>query len=171
MADTVLAAAKRGDKEAFLSLVEPLETRLYQTALGILGVRQDAEDAWQNAVIQAWRGVHRLREPYFATWLTRIVINEAKQVLRKRGSLPLAREHTVDIPHTDENLPDKLYVHSLLQRLSNEQRQAIVLRFWLELSLEEMADVLGVPLSTAKTRLYQGLATLKTLMKEVDRSE
>ena len=168
MTEIVLAAAKRGDKEAFFSLIEPLENRLYQTALGIVGTRQDAEDVWQSTVLQAWRSIRQLREPYFKTWVTRILINEAKQVLRKGARLPKLYESVPEIPTEDVDVSAKLMVHTLLQSLPSEQREVIILRFWLDLSLEEIAHAVQVPLSTTKTRLYQGLASLKHRMKEGD---
>ena len=168
MTATALAAAKRGDKEAFLRLMEPLEPRLFQTALGIVGVRQDAEDVWQNTVLQAWRNIQQLREPYFKTWVTRILINEARQVLRKGARLPKPCESLPEIPVEAVDVSSKLMVHALLQKLPAEQREVIILRFWLDLSLEDIADSVQIPLSTAKTRLYQGLASLKHRMKEGD---
>lgn len=168
MIGPALVAAKRGDKEAFFSLIEPLETRLYQTALGIVGTRQDAEDVWQSTVLQAWRNIRQLREPHFKTWVTRILINEAKQVLRKGALVPKPYEFIPEVASEDIDVPSKLMVHALLQDLPREQREVIILRFWLDLSLEEIAETVRVPLSTAKTRLYQGLANLKHRMKEGD---
>lgn len=168
MIEMALAAAKRGDKEAFFGLIEPLEARLYQTALGIVGTRQDAEDVWQSTVLQAWRNIRQLREPHFKTWVTRILINEAKQVLRKGARLPQPREFVPEIASEDIDVPSKLLVHALLQDLPHEQREVIILRFWLDLSLQEIAETVHAPLSTAKTRLYQGLANLKHRLKEGD---
>lgn len=54
-----IEAAQKGDGEAFASLIEPMEARLYQMALGIMGNHQDAEDAWQNALLRAWKSIGR----------------------------------------------------------------------------------------------------------------
>jgi len=166
-----IAAAKRGNKEAFLSLVEPLEQRLFQTALGILGARTDAEDAWQNTVLKAWRHIASVRTPHFKTWLTRILINEAKQLLRTRRCYPTLSQQVNDAASDDGDISEKIMVHQLLQSLPREQREAVVLRYWLDFTLEEIANVMQVPLSTAKTRLYQGVASLKNQMKEAGNSD
>lgn len=163
----MLAAAKKGSKEAFLALVEPLEKQLYQTALGIVRNIHDAEDAWQNTVLNAWRHIGQLRGAHFKTWITRILLNEAKTILRKRGRAPLPLpalpEGVVSLDRTES-----LAVHGYLDSLSVQQREAILLRFWMDLPLQEIADLTGVPLSTAKTRLYQGMAKLRAQMKEDD---
>lgn len=166
----LLSAAKHGDQAAFAEIVGPLENRLFQTALGIVGNRQDAQDVWQDTVLKAWTGLRGLRKnEYFSTWFTRILLNEAKQVLRRRTRQPIL---VAEIPETlVDKTPDyerALLVQSSLARLPEAQRTAILLRYWLDFSLEEMALAMAVPLSTAKTRLYQGQAALKTLMEEVD---
>lgn len=164
---SMLKAAKRGNQEAFLKLIEPLENRLYQTALGIVGNTHDAEDVWQNTVLNAWRHIRGLREPHFKTWITRILLNESKNILRKRGRTPTPIAVLPEVAETRE-LTEVLALKDSLLALSHEQREAILLRFWLDLPLAEIATLVGVPLSTAKTRLYQGLAALKAHMKEDD---
>lgn len=161
-----IAAAKRGDREAFLRLIEPIEDTLYQTAFGIVGNKHDAEDVWQNTVLLAWRKIKTLREPFVKTWVTRILLNEAKQFLRRKGHAPVVQNMLPEGEVNDVDVPTKMLVHHCLQQLTPEQRQAVVLRFWLDLTLEEIAEAMQVPLSTAKTRLYQGLGNLKSQLRE-----
>lgn len=181
-------AAMRGDEQALVACVEALEVRLYQTVLGIVGQVHDAQDVWQMTVVRAWRSVGQLRQPeFFATCLTRIALNEATAHLRarRRRPLPLAGLPTVTAdgyPAVASGEPasmagdpadrdDYLAVHACLQKLRHEQREAVLLRFWLDLSLAEVAEATGVPLSTAKTRLYQGLRVLRQLMEEAGYGE
>lgn len=164
---STLNAAKRGDQEAFLALLEPIEIRLYQTALGIVGNPYDAEDVWQNTVLNAWRHIKGLREPYFKTWITRILLNEAKNILRKRGRTPTPIPTIPEMAET-KDISQALAMQDYLNLLSDPQREVVLLRFWLDLPLGEIASLAGIPLSTAKTRLYQGLAVLKALIKEDD---
>jgi len=164
----IIASAKAGDREAFLSLIEPVEIKLYQTALGIVGNKYDAEDVWQNTVLKAWRSIVDLREPVFKTWITRILLNEAKQLLRSKKYIPVPLNQLPDPVVNDIDISTKILVHNCLQQLTPQQRQAVILRFWLDLTLEEMADVMAVPLSTAKTRLYHGMINLKSRLKEAE---
>ncbi len=164
--------ARRGDKAAFLALINPLEKQLYQTGLGIVGRQHDAQDVWQNTVLKAWSGIRQLRRPeYFKTWLTRILLNEAKAVLRQRRVTPLPQEMLPEAGEPPAPVEDHLLVHSCLQQLPQDQREAILLRYWLDLPLDEIASVMRVPLSTAKTRLYQGMRVLKERLTEVDSLE
>lgn len=167
----LIKAARRGDRQAFASVLEPLQDKLFQTALGIVGNVVDAEDVWQSAVLQAWANLPRLRQPqYFRTWMTRILLNEAKQLLRRRAGQPLPIEALPELAEAPAaELEQRLLVERCLKQLPEAGREAILLRYWLELSLKEMAEVLRVPLGTAKTRLYQGQRALKNLIEEADR--
>lgn len=177
-----IRAAQAGDGEAFARLLEPLEARLYQLALGVTGNREDAEDAWQNAMLRAWKGIGRMRDPAsFGTWMTKIVVNESRRLTRgktrnERFLTPLPQDDlTQDLVHgmahdSTQDLANDLL--SYLRRLPEEQCEAVILRFWLDLTLEEVAAVTGVPTNTAKTRLYRGIEALKRLMtREVSESE
>ena len=165
----LVVAATRGDKDAFLKVLLPLEKRLYQSGLGIVGNFHDAQDVWQNTVLQAWRNIHKLREPQsFRTWITRIVLNEARAVLRQRRNQPIPIENLPELEAESANYEELLVVHKCLQKLPAEHREAVLLRYWIDMPLAEIAQALEIPLSTAKTRVYQGLRTLRELMKEVD---
>lgn len=188
-----LEEACRGDGQAFARLVLPLEKKLYQLALGITGCAEDAEDAWQNTLVKAWRGITKLREAdAFPAWLTTIVLNEARRIARKKkiqkAIADVVLRHGGDAtslraspqlhnsirpnptaapgnPDPAVSADDRLDILVCLQALKPEQSEAILLRYWLDLTLEEIAKVTGVPLNTAKTRLYRGLERLKDLLE------
>lgn len=180
-----LKAAQKGDGEAFARLIEPFGARLYQSALGILGNRQDAEDTWQNALFRAWKGVSQVKKPEaFRSWFARIVVNECRRTLRTKASRDRLRQvspsngrhddfhgsHGITedaTPATQDSAQDivrRIVVLSHLQSLPQEQREALVLRFWLDMPLQEVAQSTGVPLATAKSRLYRGLEALRPLL-------
>ncbi len=181
-------AAQKGDREAFARLVEPIEARLYQLALGITGNRQDAEDAWQNALLRAWKSIDRVKEPEaFRAWIAKIVVNECRRTLRSRVSKGWFRQvstsngepedihnlHGIAVDATLETAQDmtqdivhQMVVLSYLQSLPEEQREALVLRFWLDMPLQEVAQSTGVPLGTVKSRLYRGLEALRPLLAQ-----
>ncbi len=163
-----LECAKRGDAEAFARLVLPLEPKMYQLALGITGNREDAEDAWQNTLVKAWRSLTKLEEPgAFATWLTRIVLNEAKRVCRSRERQNLISKLLSRQLNTPDSFPpDSSDILACIQKLKPEQKEVILLRYWLDLPFEDIADITGVPLNTAKTRLYRALEQLRRFLQE-----
>ncbi len=185
-----IEAAQKGDGEAFASLIEPMEARLYQMALGITGNHQDAEDAWQNALLRAWKSIGRVKDTEaFRTWISRIVVNECRRILRSRkprggsrhiptwggengngsgspGTDGIANPETLGATEDiSGDVLDQMVVLSYLQELPREQRETLLLRFWLDMPLQEVARVTGVPLSTAKSRLYRGLEALEPLLQ------
>lgn len=96
------------------------------------------------------------------------MLNEARTLLRARSRAPVASA-VAELPgHNPGAAPDEdhVAVHAALRRLDRRQREAVVLRFWLDLSLAEIARVTRVPLSTAKTRLYRGMEALHALIEE-----
>lgn len=161
MSEELIQAAQRGSESAFTELLAPLERKLYCTAFSIVGNSHDAEDAWQNTVLKAWQQLRKLKSPkMFNLWVTRILLNEATNILRKRSRTPVPYEYLPEMEAPAQDVEQFLAVQEQLQRIPEHQRQAVVLRFWLDLSLDEMALALDVPLSTAKTRLYQGIKAM-----------
>lgn len=159
-------------------------------ALGITGNHQDAEDAWQNALLRAWKSIGRVKDTEaLRTWISRIVVNECRRILRSRkprggsrhiptwgggngngsgspGTDGIANPETLGATEDiSGDVLDQMVVLSYLQELPREQRETLLLRFWLDMPLQEVARVTGVPLSTAKSRLYRGLEALEPLLK------
>lgn len=167
MSEDLVRAAQRGSEGAFAALLEPLEKKLYCTALSMVKSTHDAEDVWQNTVFQAWWQIRKLRNPaLFRLWITRILINEATAVLRKRARNPIPSEHLPEEAVGQPDIERFLVVQQQLEQLPEHQRQAVILRFWLDLPLDEIALAMDVPLSTAKTRLYQGMRVLGENMRK-----
>ncbi len=161
-----------GDEEAFDRLVRAWETRIYNVAWRFLGNREDAQDATQETFFSAYRSLRTLRDPKsFPTWLYRIALNHCRARWRSRSqelSLdePLTgmdgdyRELHHGIPaggDTGSLVETRDLLRKSLLGLSVDHRTAVVLKEYLGLSLEEVAQVMDCPLSTAKSRLYHGL--------------
>lgn len=162
-----------GDREAFADIVRQWEGRVYNLALRCLGNREDAQDVAQETFLSAFRSMKNLRDPgSFRTWLYRVALNHCRARLRAaRPELSLDGSSDEDAGHG--GTPDGLrailqraagdpmeardLVRKALMGLSEEHRQAVILKEYLGLSLEEVARVMGCPLSTAKSRLYHGL--------------
>ena len=141
---------------------------MYQLALGITGNPEDAEDSWQNTLLKAWQNLPQLRESgAFAAWLTRIVLNEARRVCRRRERhrmlLQLLSRHRTESSSFPPEYEDIL---ACLQKLRPNQKEIIVLRYWSDLALEDIAEITGLSLNTTKTLLYRALAQIRRLLKE-----
>jgi RNA polymerase sigma-70 factor, ECF subfamily len=169
-ADLIRRAA-RGDVDAYNLLVSRWEKRVYNYLLRITGNREDALDLAQDVFLKAYQNLRKLDDPArFTPWLYRIAHNEAYSMFRKRrpetdiDELPPETTHNRITVGGASVFPIELSlaVESALGRLSAEQREAVVLKIYQGFKFEEMAEVLGCPVSTVKSRLYTALELLKT---------
>jgi len=152
------------DREEFVRRTEALRARLYRTAFAYLGGEAAALEAVDEAVYQALRHLHQLREPeYFETWLTRILINECGRELRR-----LKRQHPEEyLPEMGEDFDyDALPLREAVARLPQELRQIIALRYFGDLTLAETARALSTPQGTVVTRQRRALALLRLELEE-----
>ncbi|WP_251448811.1 sigma-70 family RNA polymerase sigma factor [Vermiculatibacterium agrestimuris] len=153
-----------GESE-FVRQAEALKARLYRTALLYLGSDSAAVDAVDEAVYKGFLARKKLREPqFFATWLTRILINVCNQELRRRK-----RETAVEeLPETAAEEFDALPLKEAVERLPQDIRAVIVLRYFTGLTLAETARALDVPPGTVSTRQRKGLSLLRLTLEEDD---
>ncbi len=142
----------------FAVRVEGMKARLYRTAYLYLGSESIALDAVDETVYKGLLALPKLRqEGYFETWMTRILINECKQELRRRK-----RELSMDaLPETAAEDFDALPLKEALRRLPTELKDVILLRYFTGLTQAETAQALGIPQGTAATRQRRALALLK----------
>jgi RNA polymerase sigma-70 factor (ECF subfamily) len=171
-----ISDSQRGNAQAFNRLVLKWEKLVYNLALRMLKDREEAAEATQEIFLQAFKGIRRFRQDSrFSTWIYRIALNYCSNCLKQRPpgihvsldddssrSNP-AETLTVVESQTGELLrsENKRRVLGALARLLPEQQAVIELKFFQELTFDEIAEVLDVPLSTIKSRLYAGLEMLK----------
>lgn len=164
----LLAAHRGGDSNAFGELVDRHSRRLWGTAVRTLGDVEDAADTVQEALLSAYRGVHRFRgDAAVGTWLHRIVVNACLDRIRCRRV-----RHTMPWPDRDvagrtdhaTDLATRLDIGSALATLPVEQRIAIVLVDVQGTPVAEAAAVLGVAVGTVKSRCARGRVRLATLL-------
>lgn len=153
------------NEQEFVRQAEGLKARLYRTALLYLGSDSAAVDAVDEAVYKGFLARKKLREPqFFATWLTRILINVCNQELRRRK-----RETAVEeLPETAAEEFDALPLKEAVERLPQDIRAVIVLRYFTGLTLAETARALDVPPGTVSTRQRKGLSLLRLTLEEDD---
>lgn len=160
-----------GDREAFYHLVEPLLDRVYSTAAAILRSAHLAEDAVQNALIEAYQAIMKGKEiRYFAAWFKQMAAMRAIDLARKRSRIDRMSEDLEQVEPVDrqaqpmEVLLIKEEQNSLLAQVMSldiPHRSVVLLFYYQELSLEEISIVLGVKVGTVKSRLHR--ARLKLL--------
>jgi RNA polymerase sigma-70 factor (ECF subfamily) len=162
-----------GDVEAYARLVDRHYDRCARIAVRILGNREDAEEALQDAFLRAFRalGDYEDRER-FSAWLTRILVNQCRSVLartRRREAVFLdvdPRALDLAVPG-GENLGAWPELEHALAQLPLEQREAVVLKYADDLTYEEMARITGAGESALKMRVQRAFARLRALLQEV----
>jgi RNA polymerase sigma-70 factor, ECF subfamily len=172
-------ATERSDdperEAAFQALAGPRLDRAFGLAWHLLGHASDAEDACQEALVAAWTAWPRLRDrSRFDAWFDRILVNTCIEHLRRRARRPVSQlPHEPGIPARDAlaGSIDLDAIGRALRSLSPEQRVTVVLRYWADLSTEAIADRLGVPPGTVRSRLHYALDALRANLAEdeVDR--
>ncbi len=171
-----ISASQRGDTLAFNHLVLKWEKTVYNMALRMLKHREEAADATQEAFLLAFKNIRRFRsDSKFSTWIFRIVLNHCVTRIRQRPPgihLSLndanAAENPIKQLRATETQVGELarleQKHKLLAAISQldpDQQAVIELKFFQEMTFEEIAAILDAPLSTIKSRLYAGLELLK----------
>jgi RNA polymerase sigma-70 factor, ECF subfamily len=174
-ADLIRRAAQ-GAVEAFNLLVSRWEKRVYNYLLRVTGNREDALDLTQDVFLKAYQNLRKLDDPgRFAPWLYRIAHNEAYSMFRKRRPETDVDELEPGSVGTGITVGGStvfpielsLAVAGALERLSAEQREAVVLKIYQGFKFEEMAEILACPVSTVKSRLYSALDLLKAELAPV----
>lgn len=169
----LVAAAQRGDRDAFGELVERYQDRLFNTLVRITGSYEEAADAAQDAFLQAYAKLDAFRgDAQFFTWLYRIAMNAALNRRRHRrpmASLDAAKDAAGEEPMDHTAAPDRqlltdersALVHSALAELGDEHRKILVLRELEGCSYEVIADILELPVGTVRSRLFRARLQLR----------
>jgi len=164
----LVEAAQRGDHDAFEALAIGAADRLFVIARLILRDAHLAEDAVQEALVHAWRDLPRLRDPErFDAWLRRLLVNACADQGRHRrrwsAEIQIVRAEPAANDATG-SMADRDQLERGFRRLKPDQRAAVVLHFYLGLTLAEVADTLGIPEGTAKSRLHYATETLRAAL-------
>jgi RNA polymerase sigma-70 factor (ECF subfamily) len=174
--EELVARSIRGDSESFNELILRWERPIYALAYRTIGREEDARDVCQETFLRAFRGLPAFRgQAKFSSWLYRIALNLCRDWIRRERRTPIV-ETPADVDVTElaeaagssEPIEDVIErkdlmraVERVMARLPAEQRTAIVLKEYHGLTFQEIADLVGCPLSTVKTRLYQGLTVVR----------
>jgi RNA polymerase sigma-70 factor (ECF subfamily) len=183
----LVASATAGDLESFNQLVARWERPIYALAYRTLGRDEDARDVVQEAFLRAYRGLRGFKgQAKFSSWLYRITLNLCRDWMRRERRAPIVAvpEGTDPIDLADDRASPVESVEDLVARremsravaramaeLPEEQRAAILLKEYHGLTFQEIADMLDCPLSTVKTRLYQGLSVLRRRLERQQTDE
>lgn len=180
--EQIVELAVSADPEAFGEIVKRWERKVFALCFGMLGREDEARDAAQETFIAAYRNLSRFRgEAKISSWLHRIAVNQCLTVKRR------ARTRAEEFLDEETNESERVFVAPLaysparnaekgerlrlvrraVLSLPSELRQVIVMKEFEEMTFQEISDVLEIPLSTVKSRLYTGLKQLRAKLKKV----
>jgi RNA polymerase sigma-70 factor (ECF subfamily) len=179
--EELVARSKTGDTESFNQLVKRWERPIFALAYRTLGREEDARDVTQETFLRAFRALGGFKgDAKFSSWLYRIALNLCRDWMRKDRRAPLIqipegveveqlaadRQPTESVEDLAARAELSRGVAAAMEELPPEQRQAIILKEYHGLTFQEIADLMRCPLSTVKTRVYQGLSTLRKQLGE-----
>lgn len=159
--------AMRGNPKAFGALVEREQEYLYHMAFLYVRHEADALDVVQDTIIKAYKSLKTLREPeYFRTWLTKILINTAQDMLRRRKpTVPLEEE--VGCAAKEEMAPEeRLDLYQALEGLPEKYRDVVKLKYLDGYTIREISAVTGMPEGTVSVYLRRAIRQLQVILKE-----
>jgi RNA polymerase sigma-70 factor (ECF subfamily) len=174
--EELVARSIGGDAESFNQLILRWERPIYALAYRTIGREEDARDVCQETFLRAFRALPGFRgQAKFSSWLYRIALNLCRDWIRRERrtgfvqppedtdlmDLIAAEEPSDSIEDLVARKDQIRAIERVMARLPEEQRTAIVLKEYHGLTFQEIADLVGCPLSTVKTRLYQGLSVLR----------
>ena len=179
--EAVIERWRAGDQRSAESIYNQHREKTFRLAYGLLGDREDAEEAAQDALSYALLHIHQFddRKSQFTTWLYRITVSHSRDILRKRRvptySLSmwlLEGNNPTDFGPGPEQRAEKKEnqnsVWDALQTLSPELREAIILRHWSGCTYQEIAEITNCPMKTAQSRVRLGYQKLAHILETVD---
>jgi len=170
MDQDLVVRAQHGDQRAFDALTVANHTRLFHVAYGILRDRHLAEDATQQAFLDIWRHIPRLRDPSkFEGWSYRLLVNacydEAKRKPKWLVDTEVGPETEPQTRDASGQVIDRDELERALGRLSMEHRSVLVLRYLLDRSPEEIGDILDIPRRTVYSRLERAMQSIRGILE------
>lgn len=148
-----LERCRRGEEDALAVLIDRHRARLIRVATNILRDSNEAEDVAQEAFLKAFRELHSLREDRaFSGYIYRICVRLCMDKLRQKKAEPA--EFDFIIEHEGAHIDNKIVVHKLLAQLTDDLRNTLILREMEQLSYEEIAEAMSVPVGTVRSRLH-----------------
>lgn len=155
--------AQKGNSNAFVELIEQNKMAMYKVAKSYLYNEEDAADAMQDTVLAVYEHIGQLKEPkYFKTWITRILLNCICQDRRKAQTVSLDEYTEKGV----ENylIEEKIDLYDAIDSLKENYKTAVILFYFQELKIKEIARIMGIPDGNVKVCLYRAKKQLKNLL-------
>lgn len=162
--ETLVMKSKKGDISAFMELLREKEQLIYKISFTYTKNSYDAEDCISEAAIKAFEKIKQLKNvDKFYSWYTSILINICRRHIKNKVSASTEEElNEIRDTFSYKSIDDRIMVEGLLGKLRKDERDILVLRYLKDYSIQEVADIMDIPLSTAKTKIYRTLNFLRS---------
>ena len=161
--------AKNGNVSAYGKLIESLKEYLYKTAMLSVKNEDVALDMVGECILRGFQKIHTMKNPeYFKTWLTRILFNVINDYHRSENYNEDVDAFEMPEPEKSIQKEDKMDLYQAIDLLSDQYKQVIILKYFDDLKIQEIAYVMGIPEGSVKAYLHRAKEDLKHLLTEVD---
>lgn len=166
--EDLVKKAQRGDDEAFTKLISSNKEKLYRIAFSYLKNQHHSLEAIQETTFRAYRSIGNLKEArYFDSWVTKILINYCIAELKKgKKVIPMNDKEYETNPARNVDSSVKIDVEDALEMLKPEYRQVIILKYFEDLSLQDISIIMNAPVGTIKTWAHRALGKLKEILNK-----
>lgn len=162
--ETDVSLAKKGNHEAFMTLMHTEKVKMYRIAKAMLRDETNIEDAMQATILKAYENIKKLKkEEFFQTWLIRILINECNNIIRSYNKVIVIEDHDSNMVAFDRY--EDIDLCNAIQSLTEELRAVTVLYYYEDMNQESIATLLEIPKGTVKSRLSRAREQLEERLK------
>ncbi len=174
MNDTdIVIKAQKGDDNSFCELINCYKERLYKTAFAYLKNEDEALDIVSDTIYKAYMDIKKLKKPeFFNTWITKILINNAINRLKKNKKIILIDEYekidkfTENVSDIGLDIPKYIDLYNAIDNLNVKSKSIIILKYFQDMTISEISKVLEIPEGTVKVYIHRALKKLKIDLKE-----
>lgn len=160
----LLKKAKSGDEKAFCKLIEQEKIKLYKMAFLYMKNENDALDVVQETVTKAFLHIKTLKEEsYFSTWITRILINTALESIRKNQHIVPIDQRIIEKEFSSQ-MEERIDLVSAISQLEEKYKTVIILKYYQDLTIPTISELLNCPEGTVKSNLHRGIIELKKIL-------
>ena len=156
------------DKEFFIQKINENRLKMYKTAIAILKDEDDANDAIQEALYSAYKNYYSLREKsYFTTWIIKILINKCYNIINKNKKIAYIDDTIIqNTASSEDNYEIENSLEWVLNQIDKELKEIVVLYYYDDFSVADIANVLDIPQGTIKSRLSRAREQIKEIIKK-----
>lgn len=167
--DKLVKKAKKGNDKAFSSLMELKKETIYRIAFAYVKNKEDALDIVQETIYKAYISIDKLNdEKTFNSWIARITVNNAINLIRKNSKVILLEDTIEKSERMEGVIVERMDILDAIDKLEDKHKQVIILKYFDDLKIKDISEVLDIPEGTVKTYLSKGLNKLRNYMgKEI----